>query len=251
MTPIEKAELLRRLHVDPELLVLVNVWDAATAKEVAAAPGCRAIATASHSIANSFGYPDGEQIPADTMLDMVGRIAAAVDLPVTADLEAGYGDPAATVRKAIALGVVGANLEDQMRPLAESVAAVEKVIRAAESEGVPFVLNARTDAYLLAGDRDRDEVLRDAIERGRGFLDAGADCVFVPGRLDADTIRALVEGIGTLKVSVIGLPGLPSQEELAAIGVARISYGPRPQAVVLEALAETASELLGGGSLPD
>jgi 2-methylisocitrate lyase-like PEP mutase family enzyme len=251
VTAVERAELLRQLHADPELLVLVNVWDVATATTVAGVPGCRAIATASHSIAAAFGYPDGEQIPVATMLDMVGRIAAAVDLPVTADLEAGYGDPAETVRKAIGLGVVGANIEDQMRPLAEAAAVVSSVVKAAGEEGVPIVLNARTDAFLHAGQRDPRHVLVDAIARGRAFLDAGADCVFVPGRLDAESVSVLVEGIGDRKVSVIGFPGLPAHLELESLGVARISYGPRPQSLVLDALADTSAQLLRGGSLPD
>jgi 2-methylisocitrate lyase-like PEP mutase family enzyme len=249
MSAVERSQLLKQLHTDPELLVLVNVWDVATAKTVAAVPGCRAIATASHAIAASFGYPDGEQIPVDTMLDMVGRIAAAVDLPVTADLEAGYGNPGETVRKAIGLGVVGANIEDQMKPLADAVSAVEAVVRAAGEEGVPFVLNARTDAFALPTERDPGEVLADAIERGRAFLEAGAECVFVPGRLDAEMTGALVEGIGVRKVSVIAIPGSPSHSELAALGVARVSYGPQPQRLALKALSGAAAQLLAGGSL--
>jgi len=250
MTTVERAQLLKQLHTDPELLVLVNVWDVVTAKTVAAAPGCRAIATASHAIAASFGYPDGEQIPVDTMLDMVGRIAAAVDLPVTADLEAGYGNPGETVRRAIGLGVVGANIEDQMKPLAAAVEAVEAVVRGAGPEVAPPVSNDRTDAFALPRDRDRGQIMADAIERGRAFLDAGGDCVFVPGRLDAEMIRALVEGIGDRKVSVIAIPGSPSQSELAALGVARISYGPQPQRLALKALAGAAAQILGGGTLP-
>src|ERR1700712_2777063 len=214
----DEAVELRRLHTDPELLVLVNVWDVASAKVVAGLPGCRALATASHSIAASFGYPDGEVISAALMIEAVGRIAAAVDLPVTADLEAGYGDVGETVRKAIGVGVVGANIEDEMRPLDEAVAGVRAAVRAGEAGGVPFVLNPRTDAYLLAGDRDPAEVLVDAIERGRAFLDAGADCVFVPGRLDAEVVRRLVEGIGERKISVLGLPGTPEPRELAELG---------------------------------
>jgi len=245
-----QAGELRRLHADPNLLVLVNVWDAISATVVAGQPGCRAIATASHSIAATFGYPDGEQIPVDVMLDMVGRIAAAVDLPVTADLEAGYGDVDGTIRRAIGLGVVGANLEDQLRPLEESVAAVRAAVKAGEAEGVPFVLNARTDAFLRAGDRDRGEVLADAIERGRAFLDAGATCVFVPGYLDAETIARLVEALGERRLSVIGFPGTPAHAELESLGVARISYGPIPQRVALGALADTAAAVLAGGSMP-
>ena len=208
MTLVDKAAELRRLHTDPDLLVVVNVWDAVTAKVVADQPGCRALATASHSIAASLGYPDGERIPVDLMIDMVGRIAAAVELPVSADLEAGYGDAGETVRRAIGVGVVGANIEDQMRPLPDAVAAVDAAVAAADKEGVPFALNARTDAFLRAGDRDRGDVLADAIERGRAFVDAGATCVFVPGKFDEPTVTALVEGIGERLVSVIAVPGL-------------------------------------------
>ena len=185
MTPSAKAARLLQLHLDPELLVLVNVWDVISARVVAGLPGCTALATASHSIAASQGYPDGEQIPLEEMIAAVGRIAAAVDLPVSADLEAGYGNAGETVRRAIGAGAVGGNIEDQMRPLEDAVAAVSAAVKAGEAEGVPFVLNARTDAFMLAAGRDPASVLEDAIERGRAFLEAGASCVFVPGRLDA------------------------------------------------------------------
>jgi 2-methylisocitrate lyase-like PEP mutase family enzyme len=251
MTPVEKAEQLRRLHLEPELLVLVNAWDVISAKLIAELPGCRAIATASHSIAASHGYPDGEVIPLDLMIAAVRRIADAVGLPVTADLEAGFGDPGSTVRRAIEAGAVGGNLEDEMRPLPDAVAAVAAAVAAGESEGVPFVLNARTDAFLRADGRDREAVLADAIERGRAFLEAGADCVFVPGRLDAATVRRLVEGIGERRVSLIGVPGTPPQAELAALGVARLSFGPWSQRIALTALADAGAELLAGGGLPD
>jgi 2-methylisocitrate lyase-like PEP mutase family enzyme len=246
-----KATELLRLHTDPDLLVVVNVWDAVSATVVAARPGCRALATASHSIAATLGYPDGERIPVDLMIDMVGRVAAAVDLPVSADLEAGYGDAGETVRKAIGVGIVGANIEDQMRPLADAVAVVSAVVKAGADEGVPFVLNARTDAFLRAGDRDRGEVLADAIERGRAFLDAGAACVFVPGLLDEPTVAALVEGIGERRVSMINVPGSLPQARLAELGVARVSFGPWTQRVVLSHLAGLADDLLAGGALPD
>ena len=118
------------------------------------------------------------------MLEAVGRIVAATDLPVSADLEGGYGDPAETVRRAIGIGVVGANIEDQMRPLAEAAGNVEKIMKVAEEEGVDFVLNARTDAFVKGRDRDQAEVLADAVERGKAFLDAGAPVVFVPAKLD-------------------------------------------------------------------
>lgn len=125
-----RAGELARLHTDPELLVMVNVWDVASARVVANLPGAKALATASHSIAASYGYEDGELIPLYLMIDMVGRIAAAVDLPVSADLEAGYGDAGETVRRAIGVGIVGANIEDQMRPLPEAVRVVEAAVAA-------------------------------------------------------------------------------------------------------------------------
>lgn len=249
----EKARTLRDLHLAPALLQVVNVWDVVSAQVVAGVPGTTAIATASHSIAASHGYADGENIPVDLMLDACARIVAAVELPVSADLESGYGDVHATVRRAIGVGVVGANLEDGvpggLRPLAEAVHAVEAAVSAGEDEGVPFVLNARTDAFLRPG--EPAEQLAAAVERGRAYLDAGATCVFVPGRLTAEVIGALVEGIGERRVSVIGFPGTPLPAELEALGVARISYGPLTQRVALAALQATARDLLAGGGLPD
>jgi 2-methylisocitrate lyase-like PEP mutase family enzyme len=247
----DKAAELRRLHDAPELLVMVNVWDVISATTLASLDGCRAIATASHSVAAAAGYPDGEQIPRDEMLEAVRRIAAAVDVPVSADLEAGYGDAAETVRRAIGAGAVGANIEDEMRPFDEAVAVVEAVAAAAGTEGVPFALNARTDAFLRAGDRDRDEVVEEAIRRGRAFLDAGATCVFVPGRLDEPTIERLVAGIGERKLSVIGVPGSPPLPTLERLGVARVSFGPWSQRIALTAWADAAAGILHGGSLPE
>jgi 2-methylisocitrate lyase-like PEP mutase family enzyme len=251
VTPAEKAAELLRLHTDPELLVVVNVWDVISATVVAAVAGTRALATASHSIAATFGYPDGERIPRDLMIDMVGRIAAAVDLPVTADLEAGYGDAGETARRASDVGIVGANLEDQMKPLPDAVAAVTAMVKAGETAGVPFVLNARTDAFLKAGDRDRKDVIADAVQRGRAFLDAGAARVFVPGLLDEPTVSALVEGIGERRVSVINVPGSLPQSRLAELGVARVSFGPWTQRATLTYLSDLAADLYAGGALPE
>jgi 2-methylisocitrate lyase-like PEP mutase family enzyme len=251
VTTADKAAELLRLHTDPELLVVVNVWDVISATVVADVPGTKALATASHSIAATLGYPDGEQIPLDLMIDMVGRIAAAVDLPVSADLEAGYGDAGETVRRAIGVGVVGANLEDQMKPRPDAVAAVAAAVKAGEAEGVPFVLNARTDAFLRAGDRDRTEVVAEAVERGRAFLDAGAACVFVPGLLDEPTVTALVEGIGERRVSVINVPGSLPPGRLEELGVARVSFGPWTQRATLTHLADLAADLYAGGALPE
>jgi 2-methylisocitrate lyase-like PEP mutase family enzyme len=238
-TTAERASALLRLHGDRKVLTLVNVWDVASARAVAAVEGTVAIATASHGIAATYGYPDGEQIPVDLMLEMVGRIAAAVDLPVTADLEAGYGDPATTIRRAVGLGVVGANLEDQLKPVDVAAAAVAAAVSAAAAEGVPdFVLNARTDAFLRAGDQDRRDVLEDAVARCRAYLDAGAPVVFVPGLLDEHEVEVLVEAVGSGRLSLIGVPGMPPASRLERLGVARLSFGPYPQRVALTALQE-------------
>src|SRR3954470_22964032 len=166
---IDTARELQRLHSDPELLVVVNVWDAITATTVANTPGTKALATASHGIAAARGYPDGEVIPRDEMIAEVGLIARQTELPVSADLEAGYGDPGGTVSRAIDVGIVGANLEDQMKPLDQGVRAVEAAVEAGEQAGIPFALNARTDAFLKAGDRDPEEVITDAIARGKAY----------------------------------------------------------------------------------
>jgi len=250
VTTAEKAAELRRLHTAPELLLLVNVWDVITARVVADIPGMKALATASHSVAAAHGYPDGEQIPRDLMITAVGRIAAAVDLPVTADLEAGYGDAGETVSRAIDVGIVGANLEDQLRPLPDAVIAVQAAVAAGERAGVPFVLNARTDAFLKAGEKDPRVVLADAIERGRAYLDAGASTFFAPGKLDEPTVTALVEALGPQRLNVIGVPGSLRLDTLQRLGVARVSYGPWSQNVALTALASLAEEVYSGGGLP-
>lgn len=252
MTSIaEKATRLQELHAAPELLLVVNVWDAITAKVVAETPGTRALATPSHGIAAARGYPDGERIPRDEMIAEVALIVrAAGDLPVTADLEAGYGDPGGTIARAIDAGAVGANLEDQLKPLAESVRAVESAVGAAESAGVDFVLNARTDVFLKAADRDPEEVLADAITRGRAYLDAGASNFFVPGKLDADQVTRLVEALGERKVNLIGIPGSLPLRTAQELGVSRVSYGPWSQNVALTALAKLTEDVHGGGGIP-
>ena len=245
-----KATRLLDLHRVPELLTVVNVWDVISATVVADVPGTQALATASHSIAASYGYPDGERIPVDLMLEAAGRIAAAVDLPVSADLEGGYGDAAETVRRAIGLGIVGANIEDQMKPLAEAAAQVEAIMAAASDEGVDFVLNARTDAFVKAGDRDPAEVLADAVARGKAFLDAGAPVVFVPGRLDERQVSTLVDALGPQRLTLIAIPGTPSLARLEELGVARVSFGPMAQNVALTALQELVEDVQRGGGVP-
>ena len=245
-----RATTLLDLHRAPELLTVVNVWDVISATTVAAVDGTKALATASHSIAASYGYPDGENIPRDLMIEAVGRIVASTSLPVSADLEGGYGDAAETVRRAIGVGIVGANIEDQMKPLAEAAAQVEAIMRVAADEGVDFVLNARTDAFVKAGDRDPAEVLADAIERGKAFLDAGAPVVFVPGRLDEEQVLALVDAFGPQRLTTIAIPGTPSSAWQEEHGVARISFGPLSQNVALTALQELTEGVQRGEGVP-
>jgi 2-methylisocitrate lyase-like PEP mutase family enzyme len=249
MTPQDKALTLKALHEAPEILRVVNVWDAISAKVVADLPGTRAIATAGHSIAASLGYPDGG-MPLDVALAAARTVVEAVDLPVTADLDDGYDDPAETVRRAIGLGVVGANVEDRLRPFEESVARVRAITAAAEAEGVAFQLNARTDALVRGGDRPVEEKVADAVARGRAFLDEGAALVFVPGAVDRSVVERLVEGLGRGRLSVIGLPGALPAAEYEALGVARISYGPLTQRVALQALRDLATDLYDGGVIP-
>jgi 2-methylisocitrate lyase-like PEP mutase family enzyme len=175
-----------------------------------------------------------------------------VDLPVTMDFEAGYGDPGETARRAIEIGVVGGNLEDEMKPLEEAVGAVEAVLRAGWDAGIDFVLNARTDAFVRAAPgTPREELLAEAIRRGRAFLEVGAPVVFVPGVVARDDIEALVDALGPQKLSVISVPGksLPVRE-LQELGVARVSTGPFTQRVALTALQDATAELLAGGVLP-
>lgn len=248
-----RARTLLDLHTAPEILTLVNVWDVVSATVVAGVDGVRALATASHSIAATLGYPDGEKISLDLHLDMVRRIVDAVDLPVSMDFEAGYGDAGATARKAIEAGVVGGNLEDQMKPLDEAVDAVKAVLAAGRDAGIDFVLNARTDAYVrAAADADPKDTLAEAVRRGQAYLEAGAPVVFVPRAASREDITTLVSELGPQKLTVISMPGvsLPAKE-LEDLGVARVSTGPFSQRVALTALQDAARAMVAGGTLPE
>jgi 2-methylisocitrate lyase-like PEP mutase family enzyme len=233
------------MHHEPPILVLLNAWDVVSARLVARLQGCRAVATSSAAVAWSLGYPDGERIPRDEMLAVVERVARAVELPVTADLEAGYGDPADTARAAWAAGAVGLNLEDgrdekTLVTTDEHVAAVREV-RAATPE---LVINARTDVYLAGLDD-----FKEAVERANAYLTAGADCAFVPGVADAATIAGLAEAIrGPL--SVLGVARTPPVAELERLGVARVSVGPGPFRATLRLLEQVGRELFEQGTYP-
>lgn len=255
-----KAEALRRLHHGPDILVLPNAWDVASARVIEAA-GYPVIATTSAGIAWALGYSDGEVVSRDEMLSVCGRIAARVRAPVTADLEAGYGpkpeDTAETIRRAIAAGIVGANLEDgthqreqPLYPLELAVARIRAARQAGEAAGVPFVINARTDSYLAArifgrqpGAADFDETVR----RGRAYREAGADCIFIPGLEDRDTIGRLVAAIGG-PINIMAGPASPSVPELKALGVARVSVGSLVAAAAFGLVRRAAAELRTSGT---
>jgi 2-methylisocitrate lyase-like PEP mutase family enzyme len=247
---VEKAETLRALYQAPEIVRVVNVWDAISTKVVAGLPETKAIATAGHSIAASHGYPDGG-MPLDVALAAVEEIVRATELPVTADLDDGYDEPGETIRRAIAIGAVGANVEDRLKPFDESVARVRSIIAAAESEGVPFQLNARTDA-IARGTGPLDERLTESIKRGRAFLDEGAALVFIPGLVDRESVQRVVSELGRNTISLIGvpIPGVLTAKEYEELGVGRISYGPLPQRASLLALQRLATDLYGNGVIP-
>jgi 2-methylisocitrate lyase-like PEP mutase family enzyme len=251
-----QALQFRQLHRGPGVLILPNAWDVASARIFEEA-GFPAIATTSAGIAFSLGYPDGERIPREEMLARIARIARAVRVPVTADVEAGYGatpeDAAKTTRELIQAGVVGMNLEDASgradQPLVSLELAVEKVWASREAAvqmQAQIVVNARTDVYLLEGgnpDADYSEALR----RLLAFRDAGADCVFAPGLKDAETIRRLAKAV-ECPLNILAGVGTPSIPDLAKLGVARVSLGSGPMRATLGLLRRIAVELKTAGT---
>jgi 2-methylisocitrate lyase-like PEP mutase family enzyme len=228
------------MHRPPPMLVLPNAWDVASALAFAALPGCRAIATSSAAVARSLGWEDGENAPVDEMLRVVERIAAAVTVPVTADLEAGYGDPPRTAAGAVAAGAAGMNLEDSpgdvLLPLDEQ-AAIIRAVRAAAPE---LVLNARVDVFVN-GTGDVDE----AIERGNAYLAAGADCVY-PIAAPLEAAARLAAEIGG-PVNLLVPPEDPPLAELARVGVARVTFGSGLGRAALEEAARLAATALAAG----
>ena len=219
------------------------MWDAISARTVADVPGTRALATASHSIAATLGYPDGERIPRRGDARDVPPHRRGGRAPVSADLEGGYGDAPDTIRRAIGFGVVGANIEDQLKPLAEAAAQVEAVMAAAAAEGVPdFVLNARTDAFVKAGDRDPADVLADAVgAAGRTSTPAPRWSSCRPPR--RAQVTTLVDALGPQRLTLIGVPGSLSLAGPEELGVARVSLRPQTQRVALTALQELVEDV--------
>lgn len=252
----KKAEAFRAMHAGGPMLVLANVWDVASARIIEEA-GFPALATSSAGVAFAQGFPDGQQIPLERMIAAVAAIASAVEIPVTADVEAGYGSKpeyaARTARMVIGAGAVGVNFEDatgdRERPLTDVAAQVERIraIREIASDlGVPLVLNARTDVYLQQiGEPEKRYDL--ALQRLLAYRDAGADCVFVPGLVDKAVIGRMVSDV-RCPLNVLAVPGAPSVGELAALGVRRVSLGSGPMRAGLGLLRKLARELMTDGT---
>ncbi|SDH52119.1 2-Methylisocitrate lyase, PEP mutase family [Actinokineospora alba] len=252
----DHAARFHELHTATPVLALANAWDVASAC-VSVAAGCSAVATTSAGVAWSLGAADGDALDRSLALDLIARVVAAVDVPVTADIETGFGATAAevaeTVRGVLAAGAVGVNIEDSFRtdasPLRDTAAQAERLAAAraaADEAGIALYINARTDVYLR-GVGDEDFRLDETLRRARAYLDAGASGIFVPGLADLATIKALVAEIPA-PVNIMVGPGAPSIAELGGVGVARASLG----AAVAEAaygLARRATEeLLGSGT---
>jgi len=256
MTQADLARRFRSSHHQDSPLVLPNAWDAASARLVEHA-GAAAVATTSAGVSWSLGVADGERLDRDRALDLVARVAAAVAVPVTADVEGGYAETAdgvaATVRGVLAAGAVGVNLEDadhtgpgRLRPVAEQAERFAAARRAADGEGVPLFVNARIDTFLYAVG-DPATRLDAVLARATAYVAAGADGIFVPGVTDPATISALVAGID-VPLNVMAGPGSPTVPELAALGVARISVGSAIAQSAYAVVRRGAAELLSSGT---
>jgi 2-methylisocitrate lyase-like PEP mutase family enzyme len=252
---IEQAKTFRALHVKGDPVVLYNIWDPGSAKAVAAA-AAKAIATGSWPVAAAFGFADGEKIPLDLALDNIRRIVAAVDLPVTIDLEGGYGvEPAAvaaTATRALEAGAVGFNFEDQvvggsgLHDIAVQVKRIAAIKEAVDASGIPAYINARTDIFLKAKpDEHSPELLDHAIERARAYEQAGATGFFAPGVGDERLIERLCAATA-LPVNIIALAHVPPRRRLAELGVSRISYGPVPYRKMAAWLEDQARQAISG-----
>lgn len=252
----ELARQFLELHRGPKILVLPNAWDVASARVFEDA-GFPAIGTSSAGVAFSLGYPDGEKIPREEMLAAVRRIAEAVEVPVTADLEAGFGstpeEVADTARAVIAAGAVGMNLEDGVEGKPEFLAdvnlqkeTIRAVLEAAAGAGVPFVLNARTDIFLY-GIGPVETRLARAIERLNAYRVAGAPSLFAPGVKDKETIAQLARGLAG-PLNILATVGTPPVAELQRLGVARVSVGSGPMRATLGFLVRLARELREEGA---
>lgn len=251
----ERAARFAALH-EPggEVLVLANAWDVASARLVEDA-GATAVATTSAGVAWSLGEPDGDRLARDPAMALVARVVAAVEVPVTADLESGFADDdaalAVTVRAVVEAGAVGVNVEDAagagLRPAAEQAARLAVIRRTADAAGVGLFVNARIDTYLRGVGEPGDARLAETVRRAEAYLAAGANGIFVPGVVDPDTVRRLVAEIDAPLNLLVG-PGAPPVGELAALGVRRISVGSGIASAAYALTRRAAVELLTAGT---
>jgi 2-methylisocitrate lyase-like PEP mutase family enzyme len=244
-----KAEQFHALHIHGKPLVLFNVWDAGSAKAVAAA-GAKAIATGSWSVANANGFADGELIPLALAIDNLRRVVGATDLPVTIDLESGYGDASevvgGTIGLAIDAGAVGCNLEDsfpasgKLRETVDQADRIRHARQSADAANIRFFINARTDVFFQRPPEQHDDAMVvEAIERARAYAEAGADGLFAPGLANITLIARLTEA-SPLPLNIMVGDATPPLCVLAEHGVARVSHGPRPYLIAMKALEESA-----------
>ena len=255
-TPKEKAEAFRQMHQTTPILVLPNAWDVASAR-IFASVGARAIATSSAGVAFALGYPDGQQIPRRLMIESIARIAASVEIPITADVESGYGpgvsDAVETAQAVIDSGAIGLNFEDATNDPADPLFPVDQqrkrldaVRDAAERAGIPLVINARTDVFLAEVGEPRSR-FAETVRRVNAYRQSGADCLFVPGVTDADTIARLVREI-TGPLNILVGPGAPPIPVLESMGVRRVSVGSQIMRATLATARDAARELLEKGT---
>jgi 2-methylisocitrate lyase-like PEP mutase family enzyme len=241
------ANHFRALHIKGEPLILYNAWDAGSAAAISAA-GAKAIATSSAAVASAQGYDDGEDLPLELALQLVGRIVETVDVPVTVDFEGGYSDDdrelASNISKVLDVGVVGINFEDRlvkgagMYSIEQQAKRIAVIRKAAEKKGIPLFINARTDVFL-----GQTDDVAEAIERSRAYANAGASGFFIPGLMHDSDIRKIIE-MSPLPVNVMVMDGVSPVDKLAELGVARVSYGPIPYFKAMGALKQEAEKLL-------
>lgn len=252
----EKAEAFRALHHGPRLLVLPNAWDVPSARVFEDA-GFPAVASSSAAVAASLGYPDGERIPLDELLSVVRKIAGAVSIPLSVDLEAGFGTTpkrlSGTIRGVVRAGAVGLNLEDSLPPDGETLRSADAqaerlrtIRKTADSLGVPLVLNARTDAFVV-GSAPTKEKFDEAVRRARVYEETGADVLYPMGLADPGSIEAFVQAV-RLPVNVLARRGIPPVRELERMGVKRLSLGPSAMYATMGLLKRIARELQERGT---
>ena len=249
MNQIEKAKRFAELHVKGAPLLLYNAWDAGSAKSILEA-GAKAIATSSWSVAEAQGYRDGEAIPIELAEQIVARIAATIDVPVTVDFEGGYseadGELADNIARLLDLGVIGINFEDRvvkgsgLYDVNRQARRITAIRKAAEQKGVGLFINARTDLFLGQG-RDPAQSVGEALDRAKAYAAAGASGFFIPGLRDDALIGRIAEGVA-LPVNVMVMDGVPSADRLSQLGVSRISYGPIPYIRAMGALQQEAKK---------